>query len=127
VIVRQPGVLVPAELCGPLAHVLEQELVRLRRDSVTIRPEVEHLAAELGSFATADGTAAGLPLLDEPTAEPGSWAAMTTTDASEVLGTRERNIVDLISRGQLVAVKVNGSYRIDAASVRARAEKLGRA
>ena len=44
-----------------------------------------------------------------------------------MLGTRERNIVDLISRGQLVAVKVNGSYRIDAASVRARAEKLGRA
>jgi len=127
VILRQPGVLVPAEVCGPIAQVLEREFDRLRRQGVTIHSGAETLVRELRAFATAGVTAEGLPLFDEPTADPGSWTAMTTSEASEVLGTRERNIVDLISRGQLVAVKIGNSYRIDARSVQARAEKTGRA
>ena len=127
-IVSQPGVFVPAELCGRLAHVLEQELARLRRDSVTIRPEVERLAAELGAFdSCSDVGTRDVPLVDVEHSVPGPSLTMTTTEAGDELGIGERAVVGQIHRGSLIAEKVGNAYRVDAASVRARAERLGRA
>jgi DNA-directed RNA polymerase specialized sigma24 family protein len=124
-VIVERGVLVPAPLCAPIAPLFEQWLDHLRRQGYTIHPAAERVAAELRSIATADRTADGLPTVDEPTAVPASWSWITTAQAAAELGTKERNIVDLISRGQLIAEKVSGAWRVDTESVRARVAAKG--
>jgi excisionase family DNA binding protein len=111
---------VPGSVCARYAALVEDAVRdRLRRDGLPVGPELARMLAELREAGDAwraitDGTAEATAEECQPDCR---GVTLNVKAAADRLGTKNRNVVDLIARGRLSARRAGRAWRIDEASV----------